>query len=171
MLPQPLDLQKWIRENEDLLQPPVNNFLVHRGGFSIMIVGGPNARTDYHINQTPEYFYMFKGTMILKVVDDGEFKDIYIKEGESFLLPPNVPHNPTRFANTIGLVVEQDRPKDLLDKVRWYCRNCKEPIHELEFYCYDLGTQIKEAIINFDKDIDARTCEKCGTLNYSRPQE
>lgn len=169
MLPEPLDLQKWIKENGDLLQPPVNNYLVHRGGFSIMIVGGPNARTDYHINQTPEYFYMFKGTMCLKVVDEGKFRDIFIKEGESFLLPPNTPHNPTRFENTIGLVVEQDRPEGMNDKVRWYCRECREPIHEVEFYCYDLGTQIKEAIVEFDANTEARTCKKCGTLNYSHP--
>lgn len=170
MLPAPINIQKWIQENGDLLQPPVNNYCVHRGGFTVMIVGGPNERTDYHINQTPEYFHQLKGEMCLKVVDDGEFKDIVIKAGDSFLLPANVPHNPVRFAESIGLVVEQDRPEGVNDKVRWYCSSCKEIIHEKEFYCSDLGTQVKDAIVAFDGDIDARTCKKCGTLNYSRPQ-
>lgn len=134
-----------------------------------MVVGGPNERTDYHVNQTPEYFHQLKGEICLKVVDDGEFKDISIKEGDSFLLPGNVPHNPVRYANSIGLVVEQDRPKGVYDRIRWYCSSCKDLIHEIEFYCSDLGTQVKEAITSFDKDIDARTCQKCGTLNYSRP--
>ncbi|KAK6459976.1 3-hydroxyanthranilic acid dioxygenase [Scheffersomyces coipomensis] len=170
MLAEPINIKKWIEENSHLLQPPVNNYCLHRGGFTIMIVGGPNERTDYHINQTPEYFHQLKGHMCLKVVDEGKFRDIIINEGDSFLLPPNTPHNPVRFADTIGLVVEQDRPEGVNDKVRWYCHGCKEPVNENEFYLTDLGTQIKEAIVAFDGNIEARTCKKCGTLNYSKPQ-
>lgn len=136
-----------------------------------MIVGGPNQRTDYHINQTPEYFHQLKGLMCLKVVDDGKFRDIIINEGDSFLLPGNTPHNPVRFADTVGLVVEQDRPEGVNDRIRWYCRNCRQIIHEKEFYCSDLGTQVKDAIVAFDGDDDARTCGHCGTYNYSRPQD
>lgn len=135
-----------------------------------MIVGGPNERTDYHVNQTPEYFHQLKGTMCLKVVDEGEFKDIFINEGDSFLLPGNTPHNPVRFADTIGLVVEQDRPQGINDRIRWYCSNCKDIVHETEFYLTDLGTQIKQAIVDFDGSEEKRTCKKCGTLNYSKPQ-
>lgn len=170
MLAQPINIQKWILENSHLLQPPVNNFCLHRGGATVMIVGGPNERTDYHINQTPEYFHQLKGHMCLKVVDDGEFKDVIINEGDSFLLPGNVPHNPVRFSDTIGLVVEQDRPEGVNDKLRWYCRGCKKQLHEAEFYCSDLGTQVKNAILAFDGDMDARTCKLCGVLNYSKPQ-
>lgn len=168
VLASPINITKWIEENGDLLKPPVNNFCLHRGGFTIMIVGGPNERSDYHINQTPEYFHQLKGTMCLKVVDDGEFKDIFINEGDSFLLPGNVPHNPCRYEDTIGIVVEQDRPEGVNDKVRWYCSKCEKPIHEVEFYLTDLGTQIKEAIVAFDADIKARTCDNCGTVNSSR---
>lgn len=164
----PININKWIEENSHLLKPPVNNFCLHRGGFTVMIIGGPNERSDYHINQTPEYFHQLKGTMCLKVVDDGEFKDILIHEGDSFLLPGNTPHNPCRFEDTIGIVVEQDRPEGVNDKIRWYCSKCQNIIYEEEFYLTDLGTQIKDAIVKFDGDMDARTCKKCGTLNYSK---
>ncbi|KAH3686572.1 hypothetical protein WICPIJ_002453 [Wickerhamomyces pijperi] len=171
MLGEPINIPKWLKENEHLLQPPVNNYCLHRGGFTVMIVGGPNERTDYHVNQTPEWFHMYKGSMLLKVVDDGEFKDIHIHEGDSFLLPGNVPHNPVRFANTVGIVVEQDRPVGVNDQLRWYCSTCKEIVYNESFYCSDLGTQVKEAILAFDADIEKRTCKKCGTLNYSKPQQ
>lgn len=170
MLGAPININKWIKENGHLLQPPVNNFCLHRGGFTVMIVGGPNERTDYHINQTPEYFHQIKGSMCLKVVDNGEFKDIIIEEGDSFLLPGNTPHNPVRFANTVGLVVEQDRPQGVNDKVRWYCSKCRDVVYEIEFYLTDLGTQIKQGIEKFDSDEQNKICKKCGTKNYSKPQ-
>ena len=48
----PINFLSWLKENEHKLQPPVNNLLIQHGDFIIMAVGGPNARTDYHINQT-----------------------------------------------------------------------------------------------------------------------
>ncbi|KAI5958860.1 BNA1 [Candida theae] len=168
MLPPPINIHKWVKENEDKLKPPVNNFCLHRGGFTVMIVGGPNERSDYHINQTPEYFHQYKGAMCLKVVDEGEFKDIIINEGDSFLLPPNVPHNPCRYENTIGIVVEQDRPEGVNDAIRWYCSNCEEIIYHKDFHLTDLGTQIKDAIVEFDSNLDNKTCKKCGQVNSSK---
>jgi len=102
--------------------------------------------------------------MLLKTVDNGEFRDIHIGEGEMFLLPPNTPHNPVRFADTVGIVLEQPRPKESLDRLRWYCQNCGDKVHEASFHCTNLGTQIKEAVLNFKEDTEARTCSKCGTL-------
>jgi len=127
-----------------------------------MVVGGPNARTDYHINETPEFFYQYKGRMLLKTVQNNEFRDVYINEGELFLLPGNTPHNPVRFADTVGVVIEQPRPADAVDRLRWYCQNCGEQVHEAAFHCTDLGTQIKTAVNSFKEDLEARKCGNCG---------
>jgi len=49
----PLNLPLWLSENQRLLQPPVNNYCLYDGGdFTVMAVGGPNERKDYHVNQT-----------------------------------------------------------------------------------------------------------------------
>lgn len=177
-----------LEENSHLLQPPINNYCVYNEDFSVMvrplsdhltfhhshfipqIVGGPNARTDYHINTTPEWFYQYKGAMMLKVVDDGEFKDIIIREGDMFLLPGNTPHNPVRFADTVGLVLEQRRAPGSLDRMRWYCAECQTIVHEAAFHCTDLGTQIKAAVNDFKASEDKRTCGKCGALAEAAPK-
>jgi 3-hydroxyanthranilate 3,4-dioxygenase len=170
-----------LEENSHLLQPPINNYCVYHpsspetSGLTVMVVGGPNARTDYHINTTPEFFYQHKGSMLLKTVDTSssphKFVDIPIHENSLYLLPANTPHNPVRFANTVGLVLEQARPADSIDQMRWYCKNCANIVHEASFHCSDLGSQIKEAVQAFEKDMDARTCKECGTVNDSKPAE
>ncbi|KAG9257847.1 3-hydroxyanthranilic acid dioxygenase [Emericellopsis atlantica] len=170
MLGPPINLPKWLSENSHLLQPPINNYCVYNEDFTVMIVGGPNARTDYHINETPEYFYQYKGAMTLKVVDDGKFRDIIIREGDMFLLPGNTPHNPVRFANTVGLVIEQRRPAESIDRLRWYCSRCGEVVDESAFHCTDLGTQIKQAVNAFKEDQEKRTCKKCGEVADAAPK-
>ena len=137
-----------------------------------MIVGGPNARTDFHINQTPEFFYQHRGAMLLKTVDPftNTPQDIVIREGDLFLLPPNTPHNPVRFADTVGLVLEQKRPESSVDRLRWYCAGCGEVVHEAGFHCTDLGTQIKAAVEEFKGDQEKRTCGKCGEVADAAPK-
>lgn len=140
-----------------------------------MVVGGPNARTDYHINTTPEYFYQHRGPMLLKTMDTSTSpatpRDIPIYEGDMFLLPCNTPHNPVRFADTVGVVVEQNRPQGAVDRLRWYCEGCGSVVAEKSFVCTDLGTQIKKAVETFDKDEAARRCRFCGTLCRTRPAD
>ncbi|ORZ09133.1 3-hydroxyanthranilic acid dioxygenase, partial [Lobosporangium transversale] len=168
MLALPINFGKWIEEHADKLQPPVNNYLVQRGDFIIMAVGGPNARTDYHVNETEEWFYQYKGDMLLKVVDNGEFKDIPIKEGEMFLLPANTPHNPVRFADTVGIVIERQRPAEALDRLRWYCEQCKEIVYEDSFHCVDLGKQLAPVIKRYAAEIELRKCKACGHTNSAK---
>lgn len=166
-------------ENSHLLKPPINNYCVyhpsspHTSGLTVMVVGGPNARTDYHINSTPEFFYQHKGSMLLKTVDTSTnpptFQDIPIHENSLFLLPANTPHNPVRFADTVGIVLEQPRPADSLDRMRWYCKKCQSLVHEKSFHLTDLGTQIKQGVEAFGADEKARTCGNCGTVADVKP--
>eukprot|EP01041_Mallomonas_annulata_P024704 gene24704-45545_t len=37
-----------------------------------MIIGGPNARKDYHFNEGEELFYQLKGDMKLPIIQDGK---------------------------------------------------------------------------------------------------
>ncbi len=102
----PFNLQKWIEENRDLLKPPVGNknLYVSAGDFIVMIVGGPNARKDYHYNESEELFYQIEGDITVRIQEEGKPKDIIIREGEMFLLPAKIPHSPMRGPNTVGSV-------------------------------------------------------------------
>ncbi|PAV17684.1 3-hydroxyanthranilic acid dioxygenase [Pyrrhoderma noxium] len=165
----PLKFQKWLDENAEKLQPPVNNYCLYSGkDFIVMAVGGPNERNDYHVNETEEWFYQHKGAMLLRVVEGDKFKDIHIGEGEMFLLPGNTPHNPVRFANTVGLVIERVRPAESIDRLRWYCRSGAHDkptiIREEAFHVTDLGTQLKPLIRAWQSDESLRKCASCGAV-------
>jgi 3-hydroxyanthranilate 3,4-dioxygenase len=159
------NLKAWIDENRHLLKPPVGNKLVWQDAeFQVMIVGGPNARKDYHIEEGEELFYQIEGEITVKIIEDGKPRDIRIKEGDIFLLPAGIPHSPQRGPNTIGMVVERMRASDEIDHLRWYCEKCGEMLYDSRFHCKDLGTQLKPLIENFFADESLRTCKKCGTV-------
>lgn len=163
---QPINFQKWIKDNAEKFKPPVNNFLLERGSdFIVMAVTGPNQRADYHVNPTEEWFYQLQGDMLLRVICQGEFKDVSIKEGEMFLLPANVPHNPCRFAGTVGLVLERNRPAGKDDELHWYCEKCRKLVHKAVFYCVDLGTQLKPVIEEWQQNESLRVCTHCSFIN------
>ncbi|KAF2858310.1 3-HAO-domain-containing protein [Piedraia hortae CBS 480.64] len=168
-LTSPLNLPQWLKQNSHLLKPPINNAVIHREPLMVQIVGGPNARTDYHINSTPEFFFQWKGRMLLRTMQNSESKDYYINEGEFFLLPGNIPHCPVRFEDTVGVVLELPRPEGSMDRLRWYCPSCRGVVYETEFHCTDLGTQIKYAVEDFTRDEHKRTCQNCGTICSSKP--
>ena len=163
----PFNLQKWIEDNRDLLKPPVGNkqIYIDNSDFIVMIVGGPNGRKDYHWEDGEELFYQLEGDIQVKIInEDGSPETIDIREGEMFLLPPRVPPSPQRPANTVGLVLERTRKPGEIDKLMWFCENCGKPLHEAGFPLKDIGTQIKEAIVNYSNNTEARTCKHCGTV-------
>ena len=161
MLP-PINFKEWIDINRDLLKPPICNKVIYENTeFIIMVVGGPNTRKDYHIDEGEEFFYQLEGKMILRIMEDSKPKDIQINEGEIFLLPAKVPHSPQRFENTVGLVIERKRRKNELDGFQWYCDKCNTLLYEKKFTLTDIVKQLPPIFNSFWKDKNARTCSFC----------
>ena len=159
----PMNLRKWVADHRDKLKPPVGNQCMYdEGEFIIMIVGGPNARRDYHINTTEEFFYQIEGDMNLRILENGKPRDIVIREGDVFMLPANIPHSPQRPAGTVGMVVERKRPEGVVDKLRFNCEKCGAVLHEAEFELENIVTQLKAAMEKFWSSDSLRTCRKCG---------
>src|SRR5690242_10370564 len=118
---QAFDFRRWIDEHRHLLKPPVGNKRVFRDSeFIIMVVGGPNARKDYHVDPGEEFFYQLEGDMLLKTVQEGKLVDVPIRAGEILLLPAGVPHSPRRGGDTVGLVIERERRPGESDGFQWY---------------------------------------------------
>jgi 3-hydroxyanthranilate 3,4-dioxygenase len=157
------NLREWIDANRSLLQPPVGNACIWNSHFLVMVVGGPNQRSDYHINPGEELFYQVEGDIVLKVMEDGQPRDIPIRAGDIFLLPAKVPHSPQRPAGTVGLVVEQPRAFTESHHLRWYCKECGNTVHDVEFQPVDIGKQIKAALEDFKSQ--PRKCTRCGALH------
>ncbi len=161
----PFKLDAWIEENRHLLKPPVGNKCMVDGDFIIMIVGGPNSRSDYHFDEGPEFFYQIEGDMVLKVQDDGQARDIPIRAGEMFYLPPRVPHSPQRMADSVGLVVERRRLAHEKDGLLWYCERCNHKLFEEFFTLNSIEQDFPPVFERFYQSLDARTCGQCGHLN------
>lgn len=168
-LSSPINFKTWIDEHRHLLKPPVGNKLVWQNTeFMVMVVGGPNARDDFHVNQSEEFFYQLEGDISLRVLDNGTIKDLPIKEGEIFLLPPRVPHSPQRPANTVGLVMERQRREGEKDGFQWYCSQCGEKLYESFITLTNIVTQLPPLFEEFYGNPQRCTCKKCGTVAQKR---
>jgi len=169
MLGHAFPLAAWIDTNRHLLKPPVGNKCIVNGDYIVMVVGGPNARDDFHIEDGPEWFHQLEGEMVLRVQEEGRVRDISIRAGECFYLPPGVPHSPQRPAGSVGLVIERRRLPGELDGLRWYCRQCNTPVHEVFFVLTDIENQFQPVFDRYRSDPALRTCRHCGFVNPAEP--
>jgi 3-hydroxyanthranilate 3,4-dioxygenase len=161
---QAFNFQQWIDAHRAQLQPPVGNKRVFRDGdFIIMVVGGPNARKDYHVDPGQEFFYQLEGDMVLKTMQDGRALDVPIRAGEVLLIPPHMPHSPQRPAHTVGLVIERARRQGELDGFQWYCEKCGQLLYEEFFALTDIEKQFPPVFERFFASHQKRTCAHCGT--------
>ena len=162
----PLNFNQWIEEHRHLLKPPVGNQVVYKDNkdFIIMVVGGPNSRKDFHFNEGEEFFHQIEGSIILRIMENGRPRDISIKQGEIFLLPPRTPHSPQRPANTVGLVIERYRRAGEKDGFMWFCENCNNKLYDEYFELTDIVKQLPPLMKKFYDSLELRTCKKCGAI-------
>jgi 3-hydroxyanthranilate 3,4-dioxygenase len=164
----PINFPDWIEQNQHLLKPPVGNKQVFPTGedFLVMVVGGPNARTDFHVDPYEEFFYQIRGNMHVKTMVDGKPRDVPINEGQMWVLPGDVPHSPQRpEPGSIGLVIERVRKEGELEKFQWYCMDCHHLVHEVELQVSDIVADLPPVFNAFYADQSARTCGNCGALH------
>ena len=165
MIPGPLDFRQWIEDHRHLLRPPVGNKCIYDGDFIVMVVGGPNSRTDYHWEEGPEWFHQLEGEMVLRIQEDGRVREIPIRAGETFLLPARVPHSPQRAEGSIGLVIERKRLPHENDGLIWFCERCNHKLYEEFFHLRDIEQDFFSVFETFYRSGELRTCKACGHLN------
>ena len=163
-------LDAWYDANRHLFDPPVCNKLMHKKQLSVMFVGGPNTRTDFHLDQGSEFFWMVRGNMELPTIQKGKRKVVKIREGEVFCLPSRVPHSPQRpEKGSLGLVVERERyikgefgiKTPELDGLRWFVdfenTNGSDILWEKYFHCYDLGRDLVPVVKEYHASEEKKT--------------
>ncbi|UII22829.1 3-hydroxyanthranilate 3,4-dioxygenase [Fulvivirga ligni] len=160
----PFNLKQWIEDNRDLLKPPVGNKNIYAdaGDYIVMVVGGPNARKDYHYNETEELFYQLEGDITVKIQEDGHAVDIPIKAGDIYLHPAKVPHSPIRSEGSVGLVIERKRKGEYTDGLIWYCEKCNHKLHETYFPLNNIEKDFLPRFKEFYGSEELRTCDNCG---------
>ncbi len=168
----PFNLQKWIDENRDLLKPPVGNKNLYPEGtdYIVMIVGGPNARKDYHYNETEELFYQLEGEITVRIQEDGKAVDIPLKAGDMYLHPAKVPHSPMRSEGSIGLVIERVRKPEHTDGLMWFCDNCNNKLHDTYFKLTNIENDFLPRFREFYGSEELRTCNNCGHVMETDPR-
>jgi len=165
MLMPAFNLQAWIEENRHLLKPPVGNKCLYNGDFIVMIVGGPNSRTDYHWDEGPEFFYQLEGQAVLKLQEDGMLREVTINAGEVFYLPARIAHSPQRAAGSVGLVVERKRLPGEADGLMWFCERCNHKLYGVFLPYKDIVNDFRKVFEHFSLSEELGTCGVCGLLN------
>lgn len=169
----PFNLNEWLSSNKHLLKPPVANksLYIESEDYIVMLVAGPNARKDYHYNETEELFYQLEGHITVFIQEDGEKKAMELVPGDLYLHPAKIPHSPLRSENSIGLVIERKRVgKGFTDGLLWFCDTCNHKLHEVYFELHNIETDFIPHFKDFYSSEEKRTCKKCGTIMETNPK-
>jgi 3-hydroxyanthranilate 3,4-dioxygenase len=164
------DLWRWIEENRESFEPPVGNRVIWEDSqFIAMVIRGPNARRDFHVDPSDEIFFMLRGDMVLEYIEAGQRREQVVREGEIMLVPALTPHAPHRPAGTWGLVVEIKRQPHETESLRWFCDRCDALVHEVVMHVADIERELRSAIERFDASVGLRTCTACGYVQPEKP--
>src|SRR5438105_11935693 len=140
------DLWDWIARHREAFEPPVGNKVIWEDSqFTAMVIRGPNARRDFHVDPSDEIFYMLRGDMVLEYLQEGKRAHRVIREGEMFLVPALTAHSPHRPADTWGLVIEIKRGPAQTESLLWLCDHCDGTLHEVTMHVADIEKELKTA--------------------------
>lgn len=164
----PINFNRWLEEHADRLKPPVGNQQIWKDADLIVtVVGGPNARTDFHDDPFEEYFHQFRGNAYLLIADRGRIERIELCEGDVFLLPAHVRHSPQRpEAGSLCTVIELPRPAGVLDAFEWYCAHCGGLVRRIDVQLADIVVDLPLTYRQFNESSELeRTCARCGEVH------
>jgi len=160
----PINIRKWIEDHRQELKPPVGNKYLYDGDdFFVMVIGGPNARNDFHLTDSEEYFYQQTGDIVVTIRDADGLRHVPVREGETFFIPGGIPHSPQRPPGTVGIVVERRRPAGETEHLQFYCPSCSELVYDKEFDCKDIVEHFAQGMEEFWADDCINQCASCGT--------
>lgn len=166
-----LNFQRWIKENEHLLKPPVGNQQIWKDGkFIVTVVSSPNGPSDFHDDSSEEFFYQFKGSAFLLILDRGNSDAWSCAKAISPPLPPNVLHSPQRpEVGSLCLVIEHAREPGVQDAFQWNCAHCGTLIKRHEVTLQSIVDDLPPVYERFYASTEAeRTCTQCGTVHPGR---
>lgn len=167
-IPPVFNVEKWVAEHEHLLKPPVNNQQMWEpmGDFIVQVVGGPNQRTDFHLDPYEEWFYQVRGSMHVNLMTGDGPQRVDLREGDTWMLPRNVYHSPQRpEPGSIGIVIERIREEGTPERFAWFCPNCDNQVHEVQLQVRDIVEDLPPVFSEFYDSDAGRTCDRCGTLH------
>jgi 3-hydroxyanthranilate 3,4-dioxygenase len=167
-IPPVINFPQWVKDNEHLLKPPVNNKQAFEpmADFIVQVVGGPNQRTDFHFDPYEEWFYQVKGSMHVNLMTEDGPQRIDINEGDMWMLPRNTFHSPQRpEPGSIGIVIERIREEGTLERFAWFCPKCDTKVHEVELQVRDIVQDLPPVFQEFYTSEEGRTCPNCGAVH------
>lgn len=167
----PLNFENWIHDHAHLLKPPVGNQQIWKNSDLICtVVGGPNQRTDFHVDPYEEFFHQIKGNASLLIADRGQFERVHLREGDIFLLPAYVRHSPQRpEAGSLCTVIERSRPAGVIDAFEWFCAECGQLVARRETQLQSIVDDLPKAFASFyDTPENTRACSQCGAIHPGR---
>jgi 3-hydroxyanthranilate 3,4-dioxygenase len=173
MIRDAFNFNKWLEEYRHELVPPVGNKnLYHESDdYIVMVVAGPNARKDYHYNETEEWFFQLEGHITVRIQEDGKPREVHLGPGDMFLCPAKTPHSPVREAGSVGLVLERKRAgRGFTDGLLWFCESCNHSLHAAYFELNNIEQDFLPHFREFYGSESLRTCGECGHVMESDPR-
>jgi len=107
---------------------------------------------------------MIKGEMRLHYrTPDGKEEIAVVPEGSTIYTPAGTPHSPRFPPDAYLLVIERQRRPGEIDRFRWFCPSCDEPLHEETAQVHDYRADpVSKAYARFFDNEAHRTCKVCG---------